>query len=101
LDGCPACSADWKAIDVSHGPGCPKNLLEEAMDTPNGAVVRRCFRILNAKHIGLTITLADITEEEFRVLELIEAERQEAIRSADCRAQPFQELPLRVLSRPR
>ena len=75
LDGCPACRADWKAIDVSHGPGCPKNLLEEAMDTPNGALVRRCFRILNAKSIGLTITLADVTEEEFRVLELIEAER--------------------------
>ena len=37
----------------------------------------RCSRILNAKNIGLTITLADITEEEFRVLELIEAERQE------------------------
>jgi hypothetical protein len=41
--------------------------------------VRRCFRILNAKSIGLTITLADITEEEFRVLELIEAERQDRI----------------------
>ena len=50
------------------GPGCPKKLLEEAMDTPNGALVRRCFRILNAKSIGLTITLADITEEVFRVL---------------------------------
>ena len=85
LDGCPACRADWKAIDVSHGPGCPKNLLEEAMDTPNGALVRRCFRILNAKSIGLTITLADITEEEFRVLELIEAERQEQVRSAEGR----------------
>jgi hypothetical protein len=55
LDGCPACAADWKTIDVSHGPGCPKN-------------------------IGLTITLADITEEEFRVLELIEAERQEQMK---------------------
>ena len=31
------------------------------------------------KTSGLTITLADITEEEFRVLELIEAERQERI----------------------
>ena len=58
---------------MGHGPGCPKNLLEEAMDTPNGGLVRRCFRILSAKNIGLTITLADITEEEFRVLELIEA----------------------------
>lgn len=47
------------------------------MDSPNGALVRRCFRILNAKSIGLTITLADITEEEFRVLELIEAQRQQ------------------------
>ena len=79
LDGCPACGADWKAIDVSHGSACPKNRLEEAMDTPSGALVRRCFRILNAKSIGLTITLGDITEEEFRVLEMIEAERQEQI----------------------
>ena len=83
LDGCPACGADWKSIDVSHGPGCRKNLFEEAMDTPNGALVRRSFRLLNAKSIGLTITLADITEEEFRVLELIEAERQEQIRTGD------------------
>ena len=87
LDGCPACGADWKAIDVSHGPGCPKNLLEEAMDTPNGGLVRRCFRLLNAKSIGLTITLADVTEEEFRVLELIEAERQEQVKGGDGGAQ--------------
>jgi hypothetical protein len=53
------------------------------MDTPNGALVRRCFRIPNAKSIGLTITLADITEEEFRVLELIEAERQAQIKTGD------------------
>ena len=81
LNACPACQADWKAIDVSHGPCCPKNRLDEAMDTPNGTLVRRCFRILNAKSIGLTITLADITEEEFRVLELIDAERQEPIKT--------------------
>jgi hypothetical protein len=31
----------------------------------------------------LTITLADVTEEEFRVLELIEAERQEQIKNGD------------------
>ena len=83
LDGCPACGAAWKAIDVSHGPGCPKNLLEEALDSPNGALVRRCFRLLNAKSIGLTVTLADITEEEFRALELIEGGRQEQIRNGD------------------
>jgi hypothetical protein len=100
LDGCPACGADWKAIDVSHGPGCPKNLLEEAMDTPNGALVRRCFRILNAKNIGLTLTLADITEEEFRVLELIEAERQERVMEDEDRVgRDVQELPPRKLSR--
>ena len=86
--GCPVCVTDWKAIDVSHGPGCPKNLLEEAMDTPNGALVRRCFRLLNAKSIGLTITLADVTEEEFRVLELIEAERQEQIKAGDGHSSP-------------
>ena len=87
LDGCPACRADWKAIDVSHGPACPKNLLEDAMGTPNGGLIRRCFRILNAKSIGLMITLADITEEEFRLLELIEAERQEQIGRWDAGAQ--------------
>ena len=36
-------------------------------------------QVLSAKNIGLTIAPADITEEEFRVLELIEAERQEQI----------------------
>jgi hypothetical protein len=65
------------------------------MDTRNGAVVRRCFRILNAKSIGLTITLADVTEEEFRVLELIEAERQERTAVEDSGAENFQERRLR------
>ena len=37
--------------------------------------------------MGLTITLADITEEEFRVLELIEAERQEQIKEGTSGAQ--------------
>jgi hypothetical protein len=69
------------------------------MDTPNGALVRRCFRVLNAKNIGLTITLADITEEEFRVLELIEIERQEQVAAEGSSAQNFQELLLRRLSR--
>lgn len=41
----------------------------------------------NAKSIGLTITLADITEEEFRVLEMTEAERQEQINNGDTGAQ--------------
>ena len=99
IDGCPECHATWKAIDVSHGPGCPKNLLEEAMDTPNGALVRRCFRMLNAKSIGFTLTLGDVTEEEFRVLETIEAERHEQGLAEDGAAQSFQELLLRRLSR--
>jgi hypothetical protein len=71
------------------------------MDTPNGALVRRCFRVLNAKSIGLTITLADITEEEFRVLELIEAERQEQIRNGDNDAQRFQKQPVNTSVRSR
>jgi hypothetical protein len=99
LDGCPACKAGWKAIDVSHGPNCPKNLLDEAMETPNGLLVRRCFRLLNAKTIGITITLDDITEEEFRVMELIEAEHKDSIDAADRDAKSFQELLLRKLSR--
>ena len=77
LDDCPACHAGWKAIDVSHGPNCPKNLFDEHMDTPHGVLVRRCFRILGAKAMGITITLSDVTEEEFRAMEMIEAARQE------------------------
>jgi hypothetical protein len=99
LDGCPACKAGWKAIDVSHGPNCPKNLLDEAMETPNGLLVRRCFRLLNAKTIGITITLDDITEEEFRAMELIEAEHKDSVDAADRDAKSFQELLLRKLSR--
>jgi len=99
LDGCPTCGAGWKAIDVSHGAGCPRNLVEEAMETPNGILVRRCFRLLNAKAMGLAITLADITEEEFRAMELIETERQEQAKAEDNGAQSFQELLLRKLSR--
>ena len=99
LDSCPACGAGWKDIDVSHGPACPKNLIEEAFDAPNGVLVRRCFRLLNAKAMGLTITLADVTEEELRVMELIEAERQEQVSDEDKDAKSFQELLLRKLSR--
>ncbi len=73
--------------------------MEEAFDTPNGILVRRCFRLLNAKAMGLTITLADITEEEFRAMELIETERQEQAKSDDNGAQSIEELLLRKLSR--
>jgi hypothetical protein len=99
MDDCPACGAGWKAIDVSHGPVCPKHLVEEAFDTSNGVLVRRCFRLLNAKALGLAITLADITEEELRVMELIEAEKQEQTADEDKDAKSFQELLIRKLSR--
>jgi hypothetical protein len=69
------------------------------MNTPNGVLVRRCFRIMGAKSMGLTITLSDITEEEFRAMEMIEAARQEQTASEDSGAQSFQELLLRKLSR--
>jgi len=61
------------------------------MDTPNGILVRRCFRLLNAKAIGLTITLQDITEEEFRVMELINTEQKEYVAAEDRDATSFQE----------
>jgi hypothetical protein len=99
LDGCPGCGGGWKAIDVSHGPLCPKHLVEEAFDTPNGILVRRCLRLLNAKAMGLTITLADITEEEFRAMELIETDRQEQSAAEDRDVKSFQELLVRKLSR--
>jgi hypothetical protein len=54
---------------------------------------------MGAKSMGLTITLSDITEEEFRAMEMIEAARQEQTAAEDSGAQSFQELLLRKLSR--
>jgi hypothetical protein len=88
-----------ESLDVSHGPNCPRNLPTEAMDSPNGILVRRSFRILNAKPIGLTITLNDIAEEEFRVMELINSEQKESVAAEDRDANSFRELPIRKLSR--
>ena len=68
------------------------------METFNGMLVRRCFRLLNAKALGVTITLADLTEEEFRVMELIDAVRQEQDADED-KGASFQDLLLRRLSR--
>lgn len=69
------------------------------MDSPNGILVRRCFRLLNAKAIGLTITLQDITEEELRVMELIDSEQKGYVAAEDRDAKSFQELLIRKLSR--
>ena len=69
------------------------------METPNGILVRRCFRLLNAKAMGLTLTLADLSEEEFRAMEYIEAERQEQNAAEDRDSKSFQELLVRKLSR--
>ena len=65
------------------GRGARRTCSKRRWTRRTARLVRRCFRILSAKNIGLTITLADITEEEFRVLELIEAERQERINGGD------------------
>jgi len=69
------------------------------MDTPNGILVRRSFRLLNAKTLGLTITLDDVTEEEFRVMELIDVAQKEHVAAEDRDAKSFQELLIRKLSR--
>jgi hypothetical protein len=63
----------------------------------DGVLVRRCFRLPNAKSLGLTITLADLIEEEFRVGETIEAVRQEK-EAGEAEGASFQELLLRRLS---
>ena len=71
LDSCPRAARIGRRHRCQPRAGLSQNRLEEAMDTPNGALVRRCFRHLNARTLGPSnhrITLADITEEEFRVL---------------------------------
>jgi hypothetical protein len=76
----------WRALWASLGELFPAKSPEAGAQVRwlrRTALERRCFRILNAKSFGVTITLADITEEEFRVLELIETERQEQIKTGD------------------
>lgn len=75
IDECPECGAGWKSLDVQHGPECPRTQLEESMQSPFGCLIDRACRFLNAKGLGITYTFADITEEEYRVMELIESER--------------------------
>jgi len=83
LDGCPACGGGLEGHRCQPRAGLSQELLEEAMDTPNGALVRRCFRILNAEeHRADESRWPTLQEEEFRVLELIEAERHEQTKSA-------------------
>ena len=100
MDQCPRCDAGWKQMDVSHGPNCPRNLLTDALETGLGILVRRCFRLLALKEdVGITITLADVTEEELQVMEVIVAERARKDGEDDAGAQSFQELLIRKLSR--
>ena len=100
MDQCPRCGAGWKQMDVSHGPNCPKNLLTDALETGLGILVRRCFRLLALKEdVGITIMLADVTEEELQVMEVIVAERARKDGEDDAGAQSFQELLIRKLSR--
>ena len=61
--------------------------------------MRGPLRIMGATSMGLTITLSDITEEEFRAMETIEAVRQEQTSAAVSGVPSFQELPIRKLSR--
>jgi len=68
------------------------------METPNGVLVRRCFRLVNVKTMGITLTLADLTEEEFRVMELIDSEQREQSAAEGRNAGSFQELLIRKLS---
>lgn len=45
------------------------------MESGAGALIRRCFRLLNACSMGLAIGLGDVTAEEFEVMQLIDAEK--------------------------
>lgn len=74
VDCCSACGADWKWIDVSHGPECPRSTLAEDMDSELGQLVDRCASLRSAMKAGFHITLADVTCEEFRVISMMEEE---------------------------
>ena len=80
----------WRGLEGHRRQPWP-SLSEEPARRGDGHAERRsCAKVLphsQREGMGLTITLADITEEEFRVLELIEAERQEQIKGGHAGAQ--------------
>jgi len=84
----PSMGAGWKPSMSAHGPACPRNLLDEAMERPMASWCADAFGSWGAKSMGLTIPF-DITEEEFRAMEMIEAARQEQISTEDSGAQSF------------
>ncbi len=51
-------------------------LLEDAMSTWHGYLVRRCFDLISAGR--LNIALSEPTYEEFRVMQMIESEQGKA-----------------------
>ncbi len=70
---CPRCGET--NYDRERCEGCPSTLFDEAMATDTGALVRRAIELDWAASKGM-VTLADINVEEFRALQVIDAERE-------------------------
>lgn len=71
---CPGCGA--LRYERLRCPTCPVLRLDEALESERGAAIRRTFDLMFAaeKHIPLK-ALADLTGEEFRLMQIIEDER--------------------------
>lgn len=75
LDDCPRCQAGWKSIQVEHGNECPQAaLLWVSMDSVRGHLIRRAQRWLDDLAAGFTVTLDEVSAEEYAVMELIREE---------------------------
>jgi hypothetical protein len=73
-DTCRECGANWKSLQVEHGAECPLARFEVAMQGALGGLVRRAFDMRNALKLGIQVRLEDLTVEEFRALQILEAE---------------------------
>lgn len=74
------CDGPQMCPDADYQPcaECPAQKLDRAlMFTDAGAVLRRALELDRQLSIGLTVTAADMTDEEFTAIQVIRAEREE------------------------
>ena len=71
-DECPKCES--RAFSVERCSECPGRQLEEAMAGGLGNLIQRAQQIRAACELGYTVTLHDVTAEEFAAHRILQEE---------------------------
>jgi predicted ATP-dependent serine protease len=80
---CPRCGADWQAVNVEHGPECAHSrMLEAAMESRRGGLIRRAIEVRSALRMGFTVGLDEVSAEEFAAMRILDEEFGRAGRDA-------------------